>query len=71
MITAIIVLLTLAICGNILKIAFKASWAISKVIVTLIAPIVIIALVVAGLVYVAVPLLIIAAVIGLVKTVVR
>ena len=53
------------------KIAFKASWAISKVIVTLIAPIVIIALVVAGLVYVAVPLLIIAAVIGLVKTVVR
>ncbi|MBU5471468.1 hypothetical protein KQI85_14080 [Falcatimonas sp. MSJ-15] len=71
MITAIIVLLTLAIFSNILKIAFKASWAISKVIVTLIAPIVIIALVVAGLVYVAVPLLIIAAVIGLVKTVVR
>lgn len=71
MITAIIILFTLAIFGNILKIAIKASWALSKVIVTLIAPIIIIALVVAGLVYVAVPLLVIAAVIWLAKAIVR
>ena len=71
MITTILILFTLAIFWKVLKVAVKASWTISKIIVTLIAPIAIIALIVAGLLYVAVPLLVIAAVVVLAKSVVR
>lgn len=71
MITTILILFTLAIFWKVLKVAVKASWAISKIIVTLIAPIAIIALIVAGLLYVAVPLLVIAAVVVIAKSVVR
>lgn len=57
------------IFGKLLIFAIKASWGIARILVTvLLLPIILIVLVMAGFIYLAVPFLLIAGVISLVKT---
>lgn len=69
MITAIFVILMIAVFGKILKVALKASWALVKVVLGLgILPIALIVLAIVGLVKFALPILIIIGIVVLIKT---
>lgn len=68
MLTFIFFILFFAIFGSILKFALKATWGIFKFVVSLVLlPIILVALVLAGLVYVAIPVLVIVGIVFLVK----
>lgn len=68
MFTLLFTCLTFIIFGKLLIFAIKASWGLAKILVTvLFLPFILIVLVVAGLIYLAVPLLLIAGVFSLVK----
>lgn len=67
MLTILFWILMLMIFGKILKFAIKATWGISKIIVfVILLPIVLIALVLQGLVALALPILVIIGVISLI-----
>lgn len=69
MLTFIFLICMFGIFGKLIGVAFQMAWGITKVVFTLVfLPLILIALVVGGLVYVALPLLII---IGLVSLVVE
>lgn len=69
MFTLLFTILTFIIFGKLLIFAIKASWGIARILVTVIfLPLALIALVVAGIIYLAVPLLLIAGVVSFVKT---
>lgn len=69
MFTILFTILTLIVFGKLLIFAVKASWGLARILVTvLFLPLVLIGLVVAGLVYLAVPILLIAGVVSLVRT---
>ena len=69
MFTLLFATLTFIIFGKLLIFAVKASWGLARILVTVVFfPLVLIVLVVAGVIYLAVPLLLIAGVVSLVKT---
>ncbi len=69
MFTLLFTILTFIVFGKLLIFAIKASWGIARILVTVIfLPLALIALVVAGIIYLAVPLLLIAGVVSFVKT---
>ncbi len=69
MFTILFTILTLIVFGKLLIFAVMASWGLARILVTvLFLPLVLIGLVVAGLVYLAVPILLIAGVVSLVRT---
>ncbi|MCI8667141.1 MAG: hypothetical protein HFG82_10820 [Dorea sp.] len=69
MFTLLFTILTFIVFGKLLIFAIKASWGIARILVTVIfLPLALIALVVAGIIYLAVPLLLIACVVSFVKT---
>ena len=69
MFTVLFTILTLIVFGKLLIFAIKASWGLARILVTvLFLPFVLIGLVVAGFVYLAVPLLVVAGVISLLKS---
>lgn len=69
MFTLLFTILTFIIFGKLLIFAVKASWGLARILVTVVFfPLVLIVLVVAGVIYLAVPLLLIAGVVSLVKT---
>ncbi len=69
MFTILFTILTLIVFGKLLIFAVRASWGLARILVTvLFLPLVLIGLVVAGLVYLAVPILLIAGVVSLVRT---
>ncbi len=69
MLTLIFLICMFGIFGKLIGVAFQMAWGITKVVFTLVfLPLILIALVVGGLIYVALPLLII---IGLVSLVVE
>ncbi len=69
MFTILFTILTFIVFGKLLIFAVKASWGLARILVTVIfLPLVLIGLLVAGLVYLAVPFLLIAGVVSLVKT---
>ncbi len=69
MLTFIFLICMFGIFGKLIGVAFQMAWGITKVVFTLVfLPLILIALVVGGLIYVALPLLII---IGLVSLVVE
>lgn len=66
MMTLIFAIMMLAVFGKLLAVAVKATWGISKVIVSCVLfPLVLIGLVVGGLMYIALPILIITGVVML------
>lgn len=68
MFTVLFTILTLIVFGKLLIFAVRASWGLARILVTvLFLPLVLIGLVVAGLVYLAVPILLIAGVVSLVS----
>ncbi len=69
MFTLLFTILTFLVFGKLLIFAVKASWGLARILVTIIfLPLVLVGLVVAGVIYLAVPLLVIAGIISLVKT---
>ncbi len=69
MFTVLFTILTFIVFGKLLIFAIKASWGLARILVTvLFLPFVMIGLVVAGFVYLAVPLLVVAGVISLLKS---
>lgn len=69
MFTLLFTCLTFIIFGKLLIFAIKASWGLAKILVTvLFLPFILIVLVIAGLIYLAVPLLLVAGVFSLIKT---
>lgn len=69
MFTLLFTILTFIIFGKLLIFAVRASWGLARILVTVVFfPLVLIVLVVAGVIYLAVPLLLIAGVVSLVKT---
>ena len=69
MFTVLFTILTFIVFGKLLIFAIKASWGLASILVTvLFLPFVLIGLVVAGFVYLAVPLLVVAGVISLLKS---
>jgi hypothetical protein len=68
MLTFLFLILMVGVFGKMLRLAFRATWGLTKVLVNLVLlPIVLIVLVFAGFLYIAFPLLIIAGIIMLVK----
>ena len=69
MFTLLFTILTFLVFGKLLIFAVKASWGLARILVTIIfLPLVLVGLVVAGVIYLAVPLLVIAGIISLIKT---
>lgn len=68
MLTLIFLILLLWIFIKLLVFGVKAAWGISKIILTILWPVILIGLVIAGLFYIAVPALVIFAVIAFVVT---
>ena len=67
MLLFIFVILLLAVIGKLIGLAIKATWGITKILFNIVLlPIVLIALVCAGLVYIAIPVLIIVGIVALV-----
>lgn len=70
MMTLLFMILLVMVFGKLVKIAFKAAWGISKVLLTLVLlPIVLIALVIGGFLSLAFPILIVVGIVTLVKSV--
>lgn len=68
MFTLICVLLMLGVMGEIIGFAFKAAWGIGKVLFTLIfLPVIVLFMIFMGLIYLAIPALLVIGIIGLVK----
>ena len=60
MLSLIFVILMLCVLGKLLKLSVTAAWGITKVLLTLVfLPIVLVAMVIGGLIYIAVPILVI------------
>ena len=69
MLTALFIILMFAVCGKMIIFAFKASWGILKVLLTIIIfPLFLIGLFFSGLVYIALILLLIAGIVSVVKS---
>ena len=69
MLTALFIILMFAVFGKLILFAFKASWGILKVLLTIIIfPLFLIGLFVSGLVYIALTLLVIAGIVSVVKS---
>ena len=69
MLTALFIILMFAVFGQLLIFAFKASWGILKVLLTIIIfPLFLIGLFFSGLVYIALILLLIAGIVSVVKS---
>lgn len=69
MLTALFIILMFAVFGKMIIFAFKASWGILKVLLTIIIfPLFLIGLFVSGLVYIALILLVIAGIVSVVKS---
>ncbi len=68
MLTLIFLILLLWIFIKLLVFGVKAAWGISKIILTILWPVLLIGLIIAGLFYIAVPALVIFAVIAFVVT---
>lgn len=69
MFTLLFIIFTFIIFGKLFMFALKASWGIVKILFTvLLLPVVLILLVVAGLVYIALPVLLIVGVISLISS---
>ena len=67
MLSIIFWILMLMVFGKILKFAIKAAWGISKILVSLIfLPLILVALVIQGLVFLALPILIVIGVIAMI-----
>jgi hypothetical protein len=67
MLTLLFVILMFGVFGKMIGFAFRATWGLTKVLVNLVLlPVFLIALVLAGLLYIAVPLLVIAAIVMMV-----
>jgi hypothetical protein len=67
MLMLIFVILMFGVFGKMIGFAFRATWGLTKVLVNLVLlPVFLIALVLAGLLYIAVPLLVIAAIVMMV-----
>lgn len=70
MLTFIFSILMLVVFGKLLFFAIKAAWGITKILLYIVfLPLILIGLVVAGLIYVAIPILIIVGIVALVKAV--
>lgn len=66
MLTLLFLILTVAVFGKLIIFAFKMTWGLAKLLFTFIfLPVILIGLVVMGLVYIAIPLLIIVGLISL------
>ena len=64
MLSLLFVVLMIMVFGKLLGIALKATWSIAKIVVTLIfCPVVLLVLVIAGLIYIAFPVLLIAGIV--------
>ena len=69
MLTFIFTILMLVVFGKLLICAIKAAWGITKILLYIVfLPLILIGLAVAGLIYVAIPVLIVVGIISLVKT---
>ena len=69
MLTALVIILMFAVFGKMIIFAFKASWGILKVLLTIIIfPLFLIGLFFSGLVYIALILLLIAGIVSVVKS---
>lgn len=69
MLTALFIILMFAVFGKMIIFAFKASWGILKVLLTIIIfPLFLVGLFVSGLVYIALILLVIAGIVSVVKS---
>ena len=69
MLTALFIILMFAVFGKMIIFAFKASWGILKVLLTIIIfPLFLIGLIFSGLVYIALILLLIAGIVSVVKS---
>lgn len=68
MLSLIFVILMLCVFGKLLKLSVKAAWGITKVLFTLVfLPIVLVVMVIGGLIYIAVPILVIIGIAALVS----
>lgn len=68
MLTLLFMVLMIVVFGKLLIFALKASWGIAKVLLTIVfLPLVLVCLVLAGLVYVAVPILLVAGLCSMVR----
>lgn len=66
--TLVFIILMLIVFGKLLKLSFKAAWGITKILFTLVLlPIMLIGLVIAGFIYIAIPVLVIIGAVALVK----
>lgn len=69
MLTALFIILMFAVFGKMIIFAFKASWGILKILLTIIIfPLFLIGLFFSGLVYIALTLLVIAGIVSVVKS---
>ena len=69
MLTFIFTILMLVVFGKLLIFEIKAAWGITKILLYIVfLPLILIGLAVAGLIYVAIPVLIVVGIISLVKT---
>ncbi|MGN8631051.1 hypothetical protein ACTNEW_05565 [Blautia sp. HCP3S3_G3] len=67
MMTLIFSILMIWIFGKLIGFAFRAAWGVTKILFTfLFLPVVLIALVIGGLIYIALPLLLIIGVVGMI-----
>ena len=72
MITWIFVILMVGIFGKLIGLAFKMTWGITKILFTLVfLPVILIGLVIAGLISIALPLLVVIGIITLIGAVVK
>lgn len=72
MITWIFVILMVGIFGKLIGLAFKMTWGITKILLTLVfLPVILIGLVIAGLISIALPLLVVIGIITLIGPVVK
>lgn len=68
MLAILFTILMFAVFGKLLVLAFKVSWGIMKILFTLVfLPVILIGLVIAGFIYIALPILIVIGIVTLVK----
>lgn len=69
MLTILFIIFMLAIFGKLLKFAIKAAWGVAKIVCFFVfLPLILIGLVIGGLIYIAIPVLIVVGIVSLVKT---
>lgn len=69
MLSILFIVLMVMVFGKLIGLAFRATWGITKIVFSFVLfPVVLIALFIGGLVYIAIPILLLAGIIALIKS---